>query len=357
MKKRFIKSMVFALIFTMLIQANVFAEKVTDIDESEFKVEIEKLIEDGIIKGYPDNTFRPLGNITRSELSTVLVRALDLKEDFKSGEHFIDAKDKWYQGYVGALHKVGIIKGKTEKTFVPNDNITRQELAVILIRAFGLEEAALELKIESDLKDFNEIPNWAKYSVSLANKIGLMKEIKSKDVNLFEGSKLADRQLVAKLVYELKYNKKSYEDTINKLLETKKEDRPIDKTTDKVVDKVNEKSKEKTEKETKPSYDSIVEKYVSKLTDLEEEANKQVDDLISQAKAEYKANKNTPGFSVGKLYDKYMEIGTKAAEEIDKQVNTILSDLESELTNYGYDTDIISELQAQYEESKSKVGF
>lgn len=348
MKKQIYKLTILMLIITLVCPINVFAGILTDVSTSEFKIEIEKLVEDGTITGYNDGTFRPLNNISRSELSAVLVRVLKLEEDPDSAKHFVDVDGKWNQGYIGALYKAGIFKGKSQTTFAPDDNVTRQELAVILIRIFGLEEIALELKLESDMVDFNEIPDWAKYSVSFANKIDLMNGIESEDGTiLFEGTRLANRELTAKLVHELKYNKENYEVVINSLVENNVES----SSTDKPVEENKDESKDK------PSYDSIVSRYMSRLTSLEASAHQKANSLMEQAKAEYEANKNNPDFSASALYEKYLSIAEGIEAQIDGQVSSILSSLESELSSNGYDTSAVDDLYSQYESAKGLYDF
>ena len=84
------------------------------------------------IKGYPDNTVKPEGNITRAEAVTMLVRLkgyplIEAREIFKDVE-----KDKWYSTYIYAAYRQGILEEKKGENFRPDEKITRGELAQLI---------------------------------------------------------------------------------------------------------------------------------------------------------------------------------------------------------------------------------
>lgn len=96
--------------------------------------------QNSIVMGYDENLFAPNDNLTREQAATMIFRyalykglnAITLEENL----HFDDAED--ISGYaVSAMNwAVGqnILKGKTETTLNPKDNITRSEMAAILHR-------------------------------------------------------------------------------------------------------------------------------------------------------------------------------------------------------------------------------
>ena len=221
-----------------------------DLGDSKYKVEIEKLVEDGTISGYVDGTFKPQNGITRGELAKILAVTLNLEEDKDAAEHFDDVKGKWNQGFVGALYKTGTMVGVGQDKFGQDNNVTREELAVILLRIFDLETIADELSLDVEFVDFEETADWAKNAVAFINKIGLMNGIGNEEGFIsFAPKAFGERQLVAKLIYELKYNKEVYEEIIVEIRGTINTEEKKDET----------KTEEKLG-EDKPSYDSIVSK-------------------------------------------------------------------------------------------------
>ena len=86
------------------------------------------------IKGYPDNSMRPSGNITRAEVATIFYRLIESgdKENAIPRAVFSDIKsDVWYSKAVTYLYDCGIISGYEDGTFRPNNPITRAEIAKI----------------------------------------------------------------------------------------------------------------------------------------------------------------------------------------------------------------------------------
>ncbi|MCL2058916.1 MAG: S-layer homology domain-containing protein, partial [Oscillospiraceae bacterium] len=90
----------------------------------------------GYVSGYPDNTFRPDGFVTRYEVAS-MIYALVLNEDKAdyAGEagNFTDVPaDQWYTEAVGYLAAAGILSGYENGDFRGNNNITRAEFATIM---------------------------------------------------------------------------------------------------------------------------------------------------------------------------------------------------------------------------------
>ncbi|MFZ3578292.1 S8 family serine peptidase [Virgibacillus sp. DJP39] len=107
------------------------------------------LIRHNLINGFPDGTFRPGKTITREEATTLIGRVLDLNgTKRKSG--FIDVNlDSFGSGYIVSATTEGIITGYPDNTFKPNESITRGEVAVVIQRAFDLPMS--ETKAFSDV--------------------------------------------------------------------------------------------------------------------------------------------------------------------------------------------------------------
>ena len=84
------------------------------------------------IKGYPENTVRPEGKITRAEAVTMVVRLKAYPMIEGAGIYKDVAKDAWYAPYVEAAYRQGILEEKAGEAFRPDDNITRGELAQLI---------------------------------------------------------------------------------------------------------------------------------------------------------------------------------------------------------------------------------
>lgn len=178
------------LLAIMMLTSVAFASHFTDLDESHWAYPyVSELVENDVINGYEDGTFRPDANVTRAELAKLLYmqfgengvklyvdvlphdwfypyvsgtgnyfivpmlsfypqRAATREEvayaiyvaknlDPATAINFTDADDidAMYQPAVAAVAAEGIITGYPDGTFLPKNHITRAEVATVLHRA------------------------------------------------------------------------------------------------------------------------------------------------------------------------------------------------------------------------------
>lgn len=124
------------------------------------------------IVGYEDGTVRPNANISRAEVAAIFFRLLkdDVRDDnLTANSVFTDvALGKWYNKSISTMAKIGIVKGRTADTFVPNAPITRAEFAAICSR---FDRSNVEIK-----SDFNDISgHWAENEIRRAASLGWIK--------------------------------------------------------------------------------------------------------------------------------------------------------------------------------------
>lgn len=142
------------------------------------KADIELLASKLVIKGMTERNFVPENQITRAEFAALVVSGLGLTES-SSGE-FTDVKaSDWYSGAVGAAVKAGLVEGFEDGTFSPNANITREQMAVMIARAMTLagNSAIADAKGLQAFEDEKAINGWAKDSVARALNAGIMNGI------------------------------------------------------------------------------------------------------------------------------------------------------------------------------------
>lgn len=102
-------------------------------------VEVLKAYELGIVKGYPDKTFRPTHPITREDIAVMIERLLKLTNEkivMNNKPIMIDEKVSDYAlNSLISLYNEGIIKGNKGKLY-PQSSTTRQEAVIMLLRCF-----------------------------------------------------------------------------------------------------------------------------------------------------------------------------------------------------------------------------
>lgn len=132
------------------------------------EADIKILIEKGAITGYPDQTFKPDNNITRAEFASVLVKAFELET--KTGKIFDDTAEHWAKDVIATANAYDIIKGYSDEMFGPDDTITREQMALMIVRATELNQVEMEIPFT----DSAGISDWAKEGVAIAVKNGFI---------------------------------------------------------------------------------------------------------------------------------------------------------------------------------------
>ena len=136
--------------------------ELSDINGCWAETNIKVLVNTGVIAGYPDGSFRPDNNISRAEFAVVLVKTFNLKA--ASGKVFTDTSGHWAQDYIATAQALGIVNGYDNDYFGPNDLITREQMAIMIVKAAKLEVQSPATTFSDD----NEISAWAKSGISTA---------------------------------------------------------------------------------------------------------------------------------------------------------------------------------------------
>lgn len=164
-----------------------------DVSDHWSKEDVELLASKLIVQGKTAAGFAPDSSITRAEFAALLVRSLGLTEE-TSGSAFSDVKaNTWYAGVVGAAVKAQLIEGFTDGTFRPNDEITREQLAVMLSRALimtGADSKVGSTDVMTGFTDGSAIQAWARNAVATNVAAGIIQGMPD---NRFAPAKSATR--------------------------------------------------------------------------------------------------------------------------------------------------------------------
>lgn len=97
---------------------------------------VNELTSKNIIDNSYGTSFRPGTATTRAEFAVMLSRGLGLTGSPETAQRFRDVQANTQTGaYIGAAAKAGIITGNTDGTFRPNDLVTREQMAIMMVRA------------------------------------------------------------------------------------------------------------------------------------------------------------------------------------------------------------------------------
>lgn len=169
------------------------AKKFLDLKGFEWAMEaIERLAEKGILNGVGEGKFAPSNNVTKVEALTMIIRGLDWDDDVELSSEWIKegkikekakdkAKDKeklqdWTAGYLEVAVKKGLISEAELKNQSFTTPATRQEVAMYIIRAMGLETKARQYS-KDDLRfdDKADVKSDVAGYVYLIDQEGIMK--------------------------------------------------------------------------------------------------------------------------------------------------------------------------------------
>jgi hypothetical protein len=121
------------------ITVDITEPKIPDVNSSDwFSREMTYLFDKSILKGSADNALRPSANISRAEAMTMIGRAIGLDET-KRMTRFKDVSgESFAAGYIQSAFEKGIIKGFPNGTFRPDQPVTRAEMAILVSKAYNL---------------------------------------------------------------------------------------------------------------------------------------------------------------------------------------------------------------------------
>ncbi len=169
-----------------------------DIENHWARNEIELLAGKGIVTGMGDDSFNPEEKITRAQFATIIFNIMELEKEEYAGK-FIDVKSSdWFSSYVEAVAKTDVILG-SQGYFYPNNKITREEMAVIIVRV--MEKKGINIISNQVIfNDKDEISSWAVESVSKAVD---KKIIRGMTDTTFEPKQNATRAQASVMLYRL----------------------------------------------------------------------------------------------------------------------------------------------------------
>lgn len=188
-----------------------FKEKVDNGDEEEnipvfndipadhwAKDYIYPLVKKGIIFGKSSTQFAPNLEVTRGEFVSFIARALDLKATKTSPFTDIDGALK---DSINAAYEAGIINGVSKTKFAPNQSVTREQMAAILVRAYNLKHDEEYMSVgDNSFKDKTKIsPRFIK-EVQAARELGLIEGFTN---GTFGPKQATKRDQAAKVIFNL----------------------------------------------------------------------------------------------------------------------------------------------------------
>lgn len=160
--KRTISSVLGAAL-AVSMSVGVLAESFTDMPDDWRTSALENAVENGLISGMGDGTIAPDANITRAQMAAIIVRALGATNSADISMFTDISADKWYYGELAKAVYMNAFSGDGSN-MNPEKNITFQECFTVLSRVFGLYYRTTEEEAAAALaaySDGGEVAAWA----------------------------------------------------------------------------------------------------------------------------------------------------------------------------------------------------
>lgn len=161
--------------------------KWSDMDDSHWaNSAVMRMADLGILGGYADGTFRPDNDVSRDEFATMMVRTLQLDVSQGVKSSFSDVADNyWALPYIEAAkgYLTGYLNSQGQYTFKPSAKAVREDMAVALVKALGYSIDSANLSLLDDYTDAGNISDNLKPYVALAIENGLMSGVVDADGN------------------------------------------------------------------------------------------------------------------------------------------------------------------------------
>ena len=161
--------------FAVEVSTEERVEQFTDVSETDwFYDAVVYAVDQGLFSGTGTTTFSPMVPMTRGMFVTVLGRMNGVNaEEIEDNGQFDDVVfDSYYGPYVVWANELGVVHGTSQNSFSPNDNITREQIAVMLHRYFEATDREMPQSEEAvaEFSDIDNVSDYAKEAVDAMRK-------------------------------------------------------------------------------------------------------------------------------------------------------------------------------------------
>jgi len=159
-----------------------------DTDKHWSKADVSFLVERGIIKGKDENTFAPEDNITKAEITALIMRLIvsDAEKLDKYEDTIPDIETgQWYDEEMKRAYVLGLIHKSNEGFLEPSRKSSREEVVEILVNAIKTLEIPIadEVKMyDGDFKDFDQVDASRKEAMTIAINLGFINGMGDRDL-------------------------------------------------------------------------------------------------------------------------------------------------------------------------------
>lgn len=187
-------------IFAIVTNPKTFS----DISNHWSRMNVEKLAARNIAYGKDEQIFAPNDYITRAEFAVMITRALGITEE--EGTINFEDVEGWYAEDISTAYDVGLISGRGDGKFYPNERILRKDMAVMIHNALKFADKEIGTKnIEGILSRFTDsaaIAEYAKESTAVCADAGIIMGRDTKEFDPDENATRAEASAIIERMLE-----------------------------------------------------------------------------------------------------------------------------------------------------------
>lgn len=173
-----------------------------DLDDAQWaREEIEFLLKRGVISGTGDEKFEPNSAVSNAEFIKMLVNAFEIAKASGAYEYNDIPSDAWYKDYVSAAYNANILSDVYNDSFNGLDDISRQDMAVLLYRAASV--SGYEFKDTVDKYLFSDKELFADYAVKAISVMQTSGVLQGSGENYFNPTNSLTRAEAAVAIYNV----------------------------------------------------------------------------------------------------------------------------------------------------------
>lgn len=162
---------------------------------------IKTLAQKKIISGRDEFSFAPEDSVSREEFAKIVVEAFGFPQSGKKVAFNDVSEDEWYYTYVSSAYENKIVNGISEEWFGTGEPITRQDICVMLYNALSVRGIQLEkIMAQQSFADSDEISSYAAEAVAVMQTAGI---INGTGENMFAPTAYANRAEAAVMIHRL----------------------------------------------------------------------------------------------------------------------------------------------------------
>ena len=162
---------------------------------------VEALSNKEIISGYEDDSFRPESSVTRAEFVKMAASAFGLVKGGARCSFDDVSKSDWHYDYIAGASRAGVVSGRSENEFCPDETVTRQEMAVILNRT--AQYKGIELTVLKEKKSFTDEADIEPYALESVGAMQMSGILEGMEDGSFRPDKTASRAEAAVMIYRM----------------------------------------------------------------------------------------------------------------------------------------------------------